>query len=295
MTSSPGTDRDLLTQKAYATDEHLAIRQRIHETYSVPPINFTEWVLERVNWRGDEKTLDLGAGSGAFFGPIGQKAPHGTLVGADLSLGMMQAAKQKPGADLLLNADAQELPFANGYFDLVMANHVLFYVPDLDRALREIHRVLKPTGVLVAATNSQFTMPEFDQLFRRAFSLLGATGTEIEIGMSKSTAAFSLEDAPVKLSRHFQAVARYDLPSVLVFPTKQPVLEYFGSMRALKEPLLPRRVSWDDLMNVLSDHVQRLITHFGELVVNKLSGVVVATDSGGFASEYVERLRKSAR
>ncbi|MBX3083043.1 MAG: class I SAM-dependent methyltransferase [Anaerolineae bacterium] len=294
MVTSPGTDRDLLTRKAYATDDALAVRQRIHDQYSVPPTNFLEWVLEREDWHGDEIVLDVGAGPGVYFEPAARRASQGAVIGADLSFGMAQRANSKGIAQMMTNADVQALPFASSTFDVVLANHMLYHVPDLDEALSEIHRVLKPTGFLIAATNSQFNMPEFDQLTRRVFSQLGVTGNEVENFVKQTSRNFNLEDAPSQLSHYFGAVARFDLPSALVFPSKQPVLDYFNSMRALKEPLLPSKVTWEDFMNQLGDQVNRLITHFGELVVNKLAGVVIGTDVGGFAREYMELLRESA-
>ncbi len=289
MSNSPGTDRDILTQKAYATDDMLSVRQRTHELYSVPKLNFTEWVLDRIEWRGDERVLDLGAGPGTYFKLLRKRIPHGTLTAGDLSMGMARLAAAHPAAGNILNLDAQALPFADGSFDVVMANHMLYHVPDLDQTLTEIRRVLQPSGCLVAATNSQFNLPEFEQLIRRSYGLLGAVGADIE-PMHPTAHNFYLEDGAMKLAHHFFAVARYDLPSVFIFPSVEPVLDYINSTRALREPQLPRRIAWDDFINVMGDQVQRLIHHFGELVVSKLTGVLIATDSGAFAGEYVRRL-----
>src|SRR5215475_9331514 len=132
MSNSPGTDRDILTQKAYATDDMLSIRQRTHELYSVPKINFTEWVLDRIEWRGNERVLDLGAGPGTYFNLLRQRIPVGTLTAGDLSMGMARRALENPDAGAILNLDAQALPFADGSFDVVLANHMLYHVPDLD-------------------------------------------------------------------------------------------------------------------------------------------------------------------
>ncbi len=289
MSNSPGTDRDILTQKAYATDEMLSIRQRTHELYSVPKINFTEWVLDRIEWRGDERVLDLGSGSGTYFTLLRQRIPEGSLIAGDLSMGMARKAQEHPDAGIILNLDAQDLPFGDNCFDVVLANHMLYHVPDLDRTLSEIRRVLKPTGCLLAATNSQFNLPEFEQLIRRSYGLLGAVGSDIE-PMHPTAHNFYLEDGAMRLAHHFFAVARYDLPSAFIFPSVEPVLDYINSTRALREPQLPRRISWDDFMNVMGDQVQRLINHFGELVVNKLTGVLIGTDQGGFAADYVSLL-----
>src|SRR5689334_24455051 len=129
MTNSPGTDRDILTQKAYATDDMLIIRQRTHELYSVPKINFTEWVLDRIEWHGNERVLDLGSGPGTYFSVLRQRIPEGTLTAGDLSMGMAHKALEQPDAGLVLNLDAQTLPFADGSFDVVLANHMLYHIP----------------------------------------------------------------------------------------------------------------------------------------------------------------------
>src|SRR5215831_15608656 len=138
MDYSPSTDRDILTQKAYATDELLLIRQRTHELYSVPKINFAEWVLDRITWQGDEVVLDVGSGPGTYFDLIRDRTPNGALVAGDLSMGMARKAHEHPLAGPMLNFDAQALPFANATFDIVLANHMLFHVPDLNQTLSEI-------------------------------------------------------------------------------------------------------------------------------------------------------------
>jgi SAM-dependent methyltransferase len=291
MTDSPGTDRDILTQKAYASDDLLSVRQRTHEQYSFPRLNFSEWVLERLTWRGDEIVLDIGAGPGTYFEGVQARIPNGRLVAGDLSMGMVRIAAQHPQAGSVINADAQAIPFPDHTFDVVLANHMLFHVPDLDRGLTEIRRVLKPAGCLLAATNSEFNLPELEQLIRRTFGLLGATQAELE-ALKPPTHNFQLEDGPVKLARHFFAVARYDLPGAFIFPEMQPVIDYVNSVRALREPQLPRRTTWEDFISLLAEQVQRLINHFGELIISKLSGALVATDSGDFAADYVRALAK---
>jgi SAM-dependent methyltransferase len=286
MANLPGTNREILTQKAYATDRALAIRQRTHEQYSVPQINFAEWVLSRTEWHGDECVLDIGTGSGSYFDAIRERIPNGRLIAGDLSFGMVRKARQKHRLDEILNTDVQALPFPRRTFDLVLANHMLYHVPDLNAALSEIHRVLKPTGTLVAATNSQYNLPELEQIIRRTYSLLGARNTEVELLRPYQ---FYLEDASIKAGRHFFAVARYDLPGALVFPSAQPVIDYVDSMRYLREARLPPNITWEDFITVFGDQLRRIIAHYGELVVSKLAGLIVASDAGGFVNDYVSR------
>jgi SAM-dependent methyltransferase len=286
MTKFPGTDRDTLTQQVYATEATLTVRQRTHEMYSVPKVNFAEWVLDRIPWRGDERVLDIGAGPGTYFEALAPRISRGQLVAGDLSLGMIRRAAKHPQAGHLLNADVQRLPFPAETFDVVLANHMLYHVPDLDLGIEEIQRVLKPTGCLIAATNSQYNMPEFEQLIRRSYHLLGAVDADSEV-MRPTAYHFQLEDGAAKLARQFYAVARYDLPGAFIFPSAQPAIDYINSTRPLREPQLPVNISWDDFITVMHEQIQRLINHFGELVVNKLSGVLVGTNAGAFAKDFI--------
>jgi SAM-dependent methyltransferase len=288
--SNPRTDHDILTKHAYATDEHLAVRYRIHELYSKPKIDFQQWVIETFNWHGDERVLDVGTGSGGYFYEVHRHTPKGNLIAGDLSLGMAKQARANAQGDQfetthVLTLDAQHLPFPAGSFDVVLANHMLYHVPDLGQAVTEIRRVLRPDGCLIAATNSQNTMPEFDTLTRRACTLLGFPRQEFK----PDTADFSLESGTRILGKHFRAVARYDLPSAFHFPEVKPVMDYLDSLRAVREPQLPEAITWDEFMDKMEDQISRLIGHFGELQVSKLAGVLVATDNGGFAAEYLKQ------
>jgi len=286
--SNPHTDREVLTKYAYATDEHYAIRYRTHELYSLPRIDFPKWVVETLNWRGDEWVLDVGSGPGTYFEWVRQNIPDGRHYAGDLSWGMASTAREQAGADVtrILNLDVQHLPFPDGTFDVVMANHMLHHVPNLDQAFGEIRRVLRPRGILLAATNSVHTMPEFETLVRRAYTLLGYPKQDIPLVHH----TFTLENGIMRLAQYFRAIARYDLPSAFHFPEVEPVLNYLNRGRPLREPHLPADVTWDEFMGVMEKQIARLINHFGELQVHKLTGVMVATNGGGFAEDFLEKL-----
>ena len=286
---NPNTDRLILTQDAYATDTHLAVRMRTHELYSQPQIDYPRWVVDTIGWPRDAWVLDVGAGPGAYSDLVCERISDGLYLAGDLSLGMARRASAE-GVPAL-NLDVQHLPFAAATFDVVLANHMLYHVPDITHALRELQRVLKPSGLLVAATNSAATMPELETLARRACTLLGYPRQEF----IPTHQNFTLENGPVQAARFFRAVARYDLPSALHFPDVEPVMDYLNSMQAIRAPQLPPGVTWDEFMNVMEKQIARLIRHYGELQVQKLAGVIVATNGGGFASGYLHGLNGRAR
>src|SRR5258706_5969057 len=110
-----------------------------------------------------EKVLDLGAGTGVSTLEL---AKSGALaVGADLSIGMLQAGRAKRPTVSLLAADALTLPFADQTFDAVTISFALRNIVDTDAALREMARVTKPGGRLVVCEFSHPTWRPFRGMY----------------------------------------------------------------------------------------------------------------------------------
>jgi SAM-dependent methyltransferase len=161
----PATDTDILRQQAYATDDMLKLRYHIHETYSVPKVDFREWVLSRLHWSGTERVLDIGCGPGVYLTALAEYVPDVTYFGLDFSEGMLAKHPQRRSTT---QADSQDLPYATDSFDVVMANHMLYHLPDIDRALTvtrscssrrsRVTRVL-PTNTIMRSSTTWSTDP----------------------------------------------------------------------------------------------------------------------------------------
>ncbi len=99
--------------------------------------------------------LEIGAGTGYFALNLMQEGAIDRLVATDISTGMLGSLQQT--ADSLgfaqrvstRQADAEQLPFADASFDLVLGHAVLHHIPDLGQAFYEFNRVLRPGGALV--------------------------------------------------------------------------------------------------------------------------------------------------
>jgi SAM-dependent methyltransferase len=109
--------------------------------------------------------------------------------------------------------DAQALAFADDSFDLVIAAWMLYHVPDLDRGLREIARVLRPGGALVATTNSTQHLSEM-------WTLVGLDGYPLP---------FNAENGAAILGRHFAHVEQQDISGSVTFPDRDAIRRYVAS------------------------------------------------------------------
>lgn len=142
-----------VVNKQYANSSRLETRISIHEKYSRNKQPFGEWIVSHYHLRPGECVLELGCGTGSMWtGVVLPSDCHVTL--SDLSDGMLETARQNTrhlSADYAV-CDAMALPYADTSFDVVIANMMLYHVPDISRALNEIYRVLKPGGRFYAAT-----------------------------------------------------------------------------------------------------------------------------------------------
>lgn len=280
--------------RQYATEANIRLRQQIHEMYTHPRIDFAEWVLSNYRWRGGERVLDVGCGNGAYYYPVLYQAPDASAPieyhGLDRSIGILKSHPMSP-SPRLVSADITQLPYADQTFDVIMANHMLYHVDHLGRALQEIKRVLKPDGVLIAATNSILSMYALRRILHRSTMLLSRAGSQVQPMLAPSD-PFSLENGILILKHFFYAIMRADLPSSLVFTDPEPLMSYIESTRDLREPQLPPQVTWDAMMAITRQQVAQAIRTQGHLEIDKLSGVLIATDRGDFVREFVDLRQK---
>jgi arsenite methyltransferase len=132
----------------------------------VGKLRLRDKMIDSVSWRGDEQVLDVGCGHGLMLIGAAKRLTTGHAEGIDIwqqedqasnsPRATMENAMREGVADQveLRNADARELPFLDGSFDVVLSSFAIHNIYDAvgrEKAIREIHRVLKPGGQLVLA------------------------------------------------------------------------------------------------------------------------------------------------
>lgn len=278
--SDLATDRVHLISKEYATDEGLKVRIRTHELYSSPSIDFPAWVLDHVPWRGDETVLDLGCGSGLYFDAVlARLVRGGRLLGSDLSMGMLREGRSGKARSPvhLINSDAMHLPLPEGSCDLLLANHMLYHVPEIEDAACEMRRVLRPGGFLLAATNARDSMRGFVDALGSAALVLGH---RLGITTSPIIERFNLENGCALLGPVFPEVQAHRLDSALVFTAAEPAIAYLHSTRHTYGALLPDGLKWKELLDQVRRDFQSVIDETGSLCVSKTVGLLLAQREG---------------
>lgn len=268
---SSWTDRRHL-QRQYADPGNLATRVSLY-SFLVPDQDigvqtFEEWVLDHLDWTGAEAVIDVGRGSGAY-GPA-LRCRAGRIVGLDLSIGMLQSGGAGPSAPVV--GDAQHLPVTEETFDVVLAAHMLYHVPDIDLALRELRRVLRPGGAALLVANGSADKQEIRDLWQDAADAV--TGSTISL--PAWTRRFSIDADLEMVTQMFPDIRVDALTGRFRFPTPDPVIAWVNSLRAGTEHEIDDE-TWDSVVTELRTRIEQRINQIGHLSVAKVSGVIIAS------------------
>jgi len=140
-----------LIQEQYANSKNFATRVELNRRFGTNPYRWTSWVFDQIKFPERARVLELGCGNALLWRSNLLRIPNDShIILSDFSEGMLKDAKNILNAALdkfqfkIINAE--QIPYFNGLFDIVIANYMLYHIPDLEKALSEISRVLKTSG-----------------------------------------------------------------------------------------------------------------------------------------------------
>ena len=243
----------------YKTAKNLNTRISIHDQYSTNKVPFGDWILSHYEIPAGARILELGCGTGSMWKQNLHLLPDdATLLLTDFSSGMVDAAKQNVCSDKVTfqRVDIQNIPYSNDSFDMVIANMMLYHVPDLHRGLSEVRRVLKKGGSFYCATYGIHGIMEYINELLQEMDVWGEIST-----------AFTLQNGADALSQHFQMVQRLDREDGLAITDIEDFADYIYSLSGLTNlGNIPRNV----LVSKLKSRIQN-----GILFVPKEYGMFV--------------------
>jgi SAM-dependent methyltransferase len=271
MAIDHATDRTYLLTQAYASGANLDARKALYR-FQRPQLQFVDWALDQIDWHGARAAADVGCGNGAYLGRLAGRVPR--VIGLDLSRGMLAEIVSGHAAHAPLRlavADAQALPLRSACLDVALAMHMLYHVPDIAAAARELRRVLRPSGVLLAATNGEGHLRELFDLLAAACVAVGGAPRALPISFRRFTA----ENGRAVLETAFAHVEWRATTAALLVPETAPIIAYLNSLRGWAQHELPPGVTWETCLA----HVERLVAEHlraeGALRIATVAGVFV--------------------
>ena len=258
------TDQKYLTQDQYKDASNLDARIAIHQRFSTNPQGWFNWVFDTLaKSPAESKILELGCGSAEMWKECANRIPADWAITlTDLSDGMLDAAWRNLvplGRGFKFEQmDAQSIPYDDKTFDMAIANHMLYHVPDREKALTEIKRVLKDDGRLIATTVGGTHMQEM-------YRFLNHVNINERPGMFSNP--FTLENGQEQLQSVFSQVRKSQYMDNLQVTEMDPLIAYIRSS-----------ISATDLSEEKLDELKKEFT----AALEKDGKIFITKDSGLF-------------
>lgn len=257
----------------YQNASNISSRINLHSLYSVNPEGWFPWIYGQCQIHPGMRILELGCGDGALWTQNLSRLPedvHITL--SDISEGMLRDARRAIGmedARFSFHAfDCHHIPESLGTFDLVIANHVLFYCDDIGSVCQGIQKVLKPTGRFLCSTYGSKHMKEVS-------TLVQSFDERIVLSADKLYEKFGRENGESILSPYFQQISWKSYEDELIVTDAEPLVSYILSCHGNQNQYLPDR--YKDFRT----HVKKKTEH----------GFHITKDAGIFLCEKVTNLK----
>ena len=219
-------EKELLQQ--YMDSSNLDASIKLQDRFSSNRHGWYKWTFNNIKLDKKYKVLEIGCGNGALWSKnINLLDKDISITLTDVCEEMINSAKKSLSnySDIFdfQIVDPYNIPFENESFDLVIANHILFYMKDVDKVLNEIKRVLKIGGYFYSSTIDSKNMKELE-------SLVKGFNSNIKISEEKISSNFGLENGEGILSKHFCQIKKYLYEDKLVINDAKGILEYIYSI-----------------------------------------------------------------
>ena len=221
------SDKRLIEQ--YENASNLRARINIHEMFSVNKYGWMRWYFDELNLPEQCKILELGCGDANLWRENKDRISQDLdITLSDFSKGMLNDAKitlgEKAKNFKFQIIDAEDIPYEDCSFDVIIANHMLYHVDNIEKALSEILRVLKPGGYFYASTVGKNHMSEIRD------TMVKFKSETMDIKSSDITSRFQLENGMEKLNKWFYNIEMKRYEDSLIVTEATPIIDYIFSM-----------------------------------------------------------------
>lgn len=254
----------------YKNAKNLNDRISLHEKYSTNKQGWFNWLFNQIDFSRVNRLLELGCGNGKLWQENRIDLRNREIFLSDISEGMVEEVRNKLGTDFnCIVVDAEKIPFKDEYFDSIIANHVLFYLNDLDLGLKEIRRVLKPNGILYCSTYGKNHMKEITEIVQNFDS-------RINLSNHSLYDIFGLENGESILKEYFFNIQRMDYKDSLEITESKPLIDYIMSCHGNQNEILGPR------LNEFKEYIEELfLKKNGKIFVTKQAGLFICKKRRG--------------
>ncbi len=219
------TNQSYLLNEQYRDAANLNARIQLHTRFSTNKRGWHRWLFDQFKIAPGSRILELGCGPGKLWlSNLDRIDASWQITLSDFSAGMLREAQENLARSQhhfsFQIIDAQSIPFDAASFDVVIANHMLYHVPDRAKALAEIRRILKASGRLYASTVGESHLDEIWKLTSRVDRAFSRT---------RKSNPFTLENGAEQLAQWFASITLYRYDDALVVTEPEVLIDYILS------------------------------------------------------------------
>ena len=249
----------------YKNSNNLNVRISLHDQFSTNKIGWFNWLFNQIDFSKVNRLLEIGCGNGKLWEDRDIDLRNREIFLSDISEGMVHEVRKKLGKDYnCIVADCQAIPFKDGYFDTVIANHVLFYIQNLDKGLSEICRVLKDNGTFYCSTYGKKHMKEITELVQ-------SFDSKVELSQNSLFDIFGIENGETILKKYFKSVQYIQYEDSLIVDQAQPLVDYIMSCHGNQNEILGPKIS------KFKEYIESMISKNGSITITKQAGLFICT------------------
>lgn len=211
----------------YKNSSNISARIRLHRQYSQNQLGWFPWVFDQCEIKPGMKILELGCGNGALWLENLDRLPHDiSITLSDISDGMIRDVRRTLGEAATRFSfeafDCAAIPYASQTFDLVIANHVLFYCDNIGAVCSEVKRVLKQGGHFICSTYGANHMKEITDLVQTFDDRIILSGERLY-------ERFGIDSGETILKQFFDYAIWMRYEDELRVDAAEPLIEYITS------------------------------------------------------------------
>ncbi len=260
-----------LKELQYKDSTNFSARIYLHAKFNTNKYPWTLWVFDNIQKKDNAKVLELGCGTGLLWKMNASRIPDKwEITLSDFSEGMLKDAKKSIGNNVksihFEVIDAENIPYDDDSFDIIIANHMLYHIPNRKKALSEIYRILKNKGIFYATTARKDSLKEIKELIMQYYSISIPTKQSISLFEK-----FSLENGETQLKDFFEEVTSKIYPNKMKVTESKPLVDFIMSIN----DIIPGRT-------VLNEYQRLDFTNFIQEKIDREQNITISSDYGIF-------------
>jgi ubiquinone/menaquinone biosynthesis C-methylase UbiE len=260
----------MLNENQYSSSDKYEARIYLHRKFRTSSKSKYEWIFDHFPKEENLSVLELGCGTGLFWlANRNSIIKSWSITLSDYSEGMLKTTKsnllhlKQNFKYEIVNADS--INYSDNLFDIILANNMLYHLQNIDIAIKNIHRILKETGVFIASTFGKKDLMELNEYL---YHFLESKNNRFRF----REYVFSLDNGREQLKKYFNNVILEKHENRLLINEADAIVNYYLSFNEIHEKLI---ILPDKYKNEFEQYLKNVLKQKNVIETTKDEGIFI--------------------